>query len=116
MDEMAVGIIWIAVGVALVLLIQEQAQKLTGFAQMQERQREQVAEDIREICRDDECVALYQRVAASVPDKLVYYALAETRQRMAEDGRSMPTSAMFVEAMGRVAGEHGCQLELQATG
>lgn len=116
MDAIAIGIIWIAVGVALVLLIQDQAQKLTGFAQMQERRREQVAEDIREICGDDECVALYQRVAASVPDNLVYYALAETRLRMAEEGRNTPTAAMFAEAMDRVAGEHGCQLQLQATG
>ena len=116
MDAISIAIIWIAVGAALVLLIQEQSQRLTGFAQMQARQREQVAEDIREVCSDDECVALYQSVAASVPDNLVYYALAEMRQRMAEEGRDVPAAALFAEAIRRVAREHGCRLPLQATG
>jgi len=115
-DVLAIAVIWLAVGAALVLLIQDQSQRLAGFAQMQERQREQVAEDIREVCRDDECVALYQSVAASVPDNLVYYALAEMRQRLAEEGRDASTAALFAESMRRVAGEHGCSLQLQATG
>ena len=116
MDALALGIVWVAVGAALVLLVQEQSQRLSDFTRMQARQREQVAADIREVCNDDECVALYESVAESLPDNLVYYALAETRQRMASEERDVPTSTVFADAIRRVAGEHGCRLQLQATG
>ena len=114
MDVLAFAIVWLAVGTALILLITEQSHRIAGFAQMQERQRAQVADDIREVCNDDECVEIYRSVAADMPDNLVYYALAETRQRLA-DGAATSAAAAFADAIRRVAGEHNCPLHLQAT-
>ena len=77
-DALTTGIIWIAVGAALVVLIHEQSVRLAGFSRAHARRREQIRSDIRDVCHDEECVALYESVAASVPDAVLYFALADT--------------------------------------
>ena len=71
----------------------------------------QVAPEIFEV-DDDDNLNLHME---EVPDNLVYYALAETRQRMADEGGRASAAAVFAEAIRRIAGEHGCRLQLQAT-
>jgi len=115
-DVMATSLIWISIGVALILLIQDQACKITDFAQAQARVRESVAEEIREVCGDEESVAFYERFATKLPDNLVYYALAETRQRQAADGTGCDdgAGAYFAQAIVRLAAENGCRVDAAA--
>lgn len=111
-DALTTGIIWIAVGAALVVLIHEQSVRLAGFSRAHARRREQIRSDIRDVCHDEECVALYESVAASVPDAVLYFALADTSRRMVLE-RKTEIAVVFADALRRVADEHDCCLRIQ---
>ena len=114
MDALATGIVWISVGTALVLLIQDQSQKLAAFTRVQADARAALRQEIYDVCQDREPVGFYEAVAANVPDNLVYYALAETRQKLANGGAPDKAGACFAAAIMRLADENGCQLGAQA--
>ena len=114
MDVLATAVVWISVGIALVLLIQEQSKRLADFSKAQADSRAQVAQDILDVCRDQACVALYEQLTPRIPDNLVYYALAETRQRVARGEASEGPAALFTETISRIASERGFTLELSA--
>jgi len=113
-DSLSTGIVWMSVATALVLLVKEQARRLSDFNHMQAKQRESVAEDIYDVCHDKDCVAYYEKIAEGIPDNLVYFALAETRQRLEESGGAQSAHALFTETMDRIASEYGCRLEARA--
>ena len=81
---------------------------------MRAEPRESVAEAIRDVCGDDDSVAFYLRFAAKLPDNLVYYALAETRQRLAGDDAEAGAGIYFTRAIVRLAAEHGCRIDAGA--
>ena len=110
-DALTTGIIWLAVGAALVILIHEQSVRLSGFSRAQARRREQLRKDIRAICHDEECVAVYESVAASIPDAVLYFALADTRRRIELESNG-EIAVVFADALLRVALEHDCRLRI----
>ncbi len=111
-DALTTGIIWIAVGAALVILIHEQSVRLARLSRAQTRRREQLRKDIRDVCHDEECVALYESVAASIPDAVLYFALADTRRRM-DFELNHEIAVVFADALQRVALAHDCRLRIR---
>ncbi len=114
MDALATAVIWISVGLALVLLIQEQSHRLADFSRAQANSRAAVAQEILDLCGDREPVALYEQLAARIPDSLVYYALAETRQRLGAGELSEGAAAYFTRTISRLADQSSDGVPVQA--
>jgi Tfp pilus assembly protein PilN len=107
-DALATAVIWISVGSALVLLIYEQSRRLADFTKAQANSRAAVAQEIVDLCGDRAPVAIYEELAARVPDSLVYYALAETRQKLTAGELAEGPGAYFTRTITRLAEQsHG---------
>ena len=114
MDALATAVIWVSVGLALIVLIQEQSLRLADFSRAQANSRAAVAQEILELCGDREPVAMYEQLAARIPDSLVYYALAETRQKLGAVELLEGPAAYFKRTISRIADQSSDGVPVQA--
>jgi hypothetical protein len=109
-DTFSTAAIWISIGVGLILLIKEQSIRLEGYKRQVAEQKQALCDEIREVCNDQQPVDFYLQQADRIPDNLVYFALAETRQQLASIGQHGDAGDVFAKTLTQLAADNGFAL------